>query len=280
MKNIVLCGTPEFTIPFFQVFLDSAYYNVIGIITRAAKEKNGKLLDESPVAKWAKKNNLLVLEVKNINKNTEVIDLLLQSDAVLVFAFGQIISEKVLSIPRYGFFNIHPSKLPNFRGPSPIQAAIMAGLHETSLTLMKMNMKMDEGDIIAQKSFLLNPNHNVNVVFNELGKWGPNWVITNLVDFFERQITRKQISDLATYCLLIKNEDYYVDKEQGIDVINKIRALGYVFMKYKGNMIKCFLARLAEKNDVFVVNGVVPIYLQTPGKRVLHIKNFLNGFNR
>lgn len=278
MKKLVLCGTPEFIIPFFEALIESTEVNVIGIITRAPKEKNGKKLDRSPIAKWGATKKIKILEIKSINKDEETENLLKRSDYTLVFAYGQIISERVLNLPKEGFLNIHPSHLPDLRGPSPLQAAIMRGDIRTSLTLMKMNTKMDEGAIIAQKDFRLNPNHNIIAIFRELGTWGPNWVKEELLKYFASPKSKEQDQSKSTYCKLIQKEDFFIKEETPEQIINKIRALGYVFLEYKGVQIKCFLAKIYSKGDQINIKGVSPIYVQQPGKKTMHVHSFLNGY--
>ncbi|WP_342262127.1 methionyl-tRNA formyltransferase [Alphaproteobacteria bacterium endosymbiont of Tiliacea citrago] len=272
MINIVLIGTPKFVIPFFEEILNDKNFNIVSIITRAAKEK----LKVSDISIWGKKKQLKVIESKNFNKDQEVMEVLQKADVALVFAFGKIISKNMLSLPKNGFLNIHPSKLPDLRGPSPLQTAILKGYKTSALTLMKMNEKMDEGDIISQKEFNINNNHNINVVMQKLGFWGPKWISEEIMKFLKNPILKKQDETKATYCYLTKNEDYFITNENADEILRKIRALGYVFLSVNGINIKCFLAK-KETSD-FMLNQVSPVFLQFPGKKIMHVRNFLNGY--
>lgn len=280
MLKIVLCGTPNFTINFFEEFLKNKdKYLIIGVITRTPKEIKKKLY-HSDVAKWAIKNNLPLYEVDKINSSNEIRLLLSDCDLVLVFAYGKIISQLLLDLPKFGWFNIHPSLLPRFRGAAPVQYALLNNIEESALTLMKMNAKMDEGDIIAQKRFFLNPFHNLYTVFFELGCWGPKWVEENLAFYLKNLISYKQDHSQSSYSFLIKKEDYYVEQDCNDLILRKIKAFGYVFFYYDEVVIKCFVAKKYEEGDLLNINGIAPIFLQISGKKIMHIRVFLNGFRK
>lgn len=279
MYKIVLLGSPSFVVKFFDSFVKNDQFEVIGVVTKISKVKKKYLKTE--LSDWAKQNNIMLFQVSNINKDENVKNLIKEADLCLLFAFGQIISENLLKIPKFGWLNIHPSKLPMLRGPSPIQYALLNGLKQSALTLMIMNNKMDEGDIIAQKKFALNVNHNINAVFYELSNWGPNWVLENTLQYLRSGITIAQDHLKATYCNFIKKNDYEIAENLNfLDVINKIRALKYVNMQYKNWKFKCFVAKKYEKNDYLDINGVCPVFIQLPSKKIMHIRNFYNGYLR
>lgn len=281
MLNVILCGTPLFVKEFFKEFLKyKDKYCIKGVITRAAK-LSGKKLIRSPIALWAMENNLPLYEFDNINSNEEIVKLLKECDFVLVFAYGKIISKNLLNIPKYGWLNLHPSLLPKLRGASPVQYALLNSIKESALTLMEMDWRMDEGHIIAQRIFKINAFHNLNAVFFELSCWGPSWVISCLDLYFKNRQITKQNHEYATYSSLIKNEDYHIKSEENLDLIlRKIKAFGYVFLYYDDLIIKCFVAKKFGKDDLFDIGGVAPIFVQMSGKKLMHIRVFLNGFRK
>lgn len=279
MRNIVLCGTPEFTVEFFKAFLNDKQYCIKGVITRAPKRINQRVL-HSAVAKWAFINDLPLYEVDSINKDEGIKFLLSECDLVLVFAYGKIISQSLLDLPKFGWFNIHPSLLPKFRGAAPVQYALLSNIPESALTLMQMNSKMDEGNIIAQQRFRLNPFHNLHTVFFELSCWGPAWVKRHLDLYLKEQVSYEQDSSQASYSFLIKKDDYYIDSDCNDVVLCKIKAFGHVFLYYDGVVVKCFVAKKYEDGDFLNINGIAPIFVQLSGKKVMHVRVFLNGFRK
>ena len=278
MQRIALCASPGFVIPFFEKFLNSDKYSVKFVITQKAKklDKKGNLI-QTDIALWAKQKNLLCYEVEKIKEATFLINMLEQLDCVIVFAFGQIIPKLFLNLPKKGWLNIHPSMLPKLRGPSPLQYALLNNYLSTGITLMLMDSKMDEGDIIAQKDFKININHNLNVLLDNLGSQFAFWIEQNVYKFLNNEIQSISQSKNATYSYLITKNMYYIKNESPQEIISKIRAFGYVFLEYNNLQLKCFCAKIATENSLLNINGVEPVYLQKPGKRILHIRNFMNG---
>ena len=123
----------------------------MGVITKIPSEKGrGRKQQETPIACRARELKIPTLETTSINDDPLCEKLLKESDLGLVFAFSQFLKQKILSLPRLGFFNIHPSLLPQFRGAAPLQHALWQGLHETGISIQKMALKMDSGPLALQ----------------------------------------------------------------------------------------------------------------------------------
>lgn len=287
MKKIAVCGTPDFCLPFFNKILSNKEIKIHFAITQPPKKsKRGQKMTRSPVAEWAFQNKIASYEIdkiKNFEKNEELEAKLAEIDTILLFAFGKIIPKKWLDLPKYGWLNIHPSRLPEWRGPAPIQYTLLNRQKSSALTLMLMDEKMDEGPIIAQRAFKINENHNKNTIMRELCFWGPAWVEENLLNFLQIPKTQKQ-SGTATYSSLIKKEDLTISSNNSIkECISKIKSFGYIkFDHPKFGPLKCFLAEEnSEKRseiEIELKDGFLkPIYLQKPNKKIMHYKVFLRG---
>lgn len=283
--QIGLCGSPEFVCPFFEEA--KKHFKINFVITQAAKPKNrGQKTEPSSVAQWAHKNNIKCFEIDKIIRFDDDILLLEKSlkevECVLLFAFGKIIPASWLDMPKFGWLNIHPSRLPALRGASPLQYAILQGLETSALTLMKMDAGMDTGDIVAQKDFSINKHDTTASLLNQLSIWGPSWVINNMYDYMRGKIQPIKQHGEATYSRLIKKSDYILNLEEtSEDVRSKTRAFGYIYSPMHD--IKIFACEVnSDKEFQIKLNqgNISPIYVQRPGRKMMHIRNFLNGFKK
>jgi len=281
MRRVALCGTPEFVCKFFEAVYESKDYVVDFVITQSAKKKNrGHDVVQSDVARWAAQKGLRCFEIDKIKNedHSELEQLLASIDCVLLFAFGKIIPSKWLVLPSMGWLNIHPSSLPLLRGPSPIQYTLLQGMKESALTLMLMDEGMDTGAIIAQHPFAVRENHTSTTLMREICAWGPGWVVQKMNAYLNNEIMPMAQVGEATYSKLINKEDHVVQQSDCVaNVLAKIKALGYVYY----DDLKIFAARVAEADSVFKIafadGEIAPIFLQKPGKRVMHVRVYANG---
>ncbi len=144
-------GTPDFAAAALEAIVEAGH-EVVAVVTQPDKEKGrGKAVSMSPVKECALKYNIPVLQPVRIRR-PECVDELKQypADVFVVAAFGQILTQEILDIPKLGCINIHASLLPAYRGAAPIQWAILDGLKETGVTIMQMDAGIDTGDILLQ----------------------------------------------------------------------------------------------------------------------------------
>jgi len=286
MKKIALCGTPEFVCRFFEAIYNSADYHVMFVITQCAKKKDrGHVVTKSPVAQWAEYHGIECIEIDSISNGMTYDRAMLEErlselECVLLFAFGKLIPSSWLSLPKMGWLNIHPSKLPLLRGPSPIQYSILYRLQESAITLMKMDVGMDTGDIIAQLDFSISEHHTRTSLLAEICSFGPDWITNIMLQYLEHRVIAQQQIGEASYSRLIAKGDHIVGEDDTIETVClKIKALGYVY--FPKLELKCFACRRADENSRFVIklsDGLIePIYIQKPGKRMMHIHHFLLG---
>ena len=148
--RIVFAGTPKFAVKSLSV-LNQSEHKVIAVYCQPDRPKGrGKVLTACPVKVCSKANNLLVIQPEDLKDKQSQSQLsLLNSDVMVVAAYGQILPKSILEIPKLGCLNIHASLLPRWRGAAPIERAILEDDRETGISIMKMNEGLDTGDIYA-----------------------------------------------------------------------------------------------------------------------------------
>ncbi|MBN2197833.1 methionyl-tRNA formyltransferase [Candidatus Wolfebacteria bacterium] len=236
--KIVFLGNPEFSIPTLENLIKNNY-QIIAIITSPDKPVGRKkIITPSPLKVFAFKKNLPIFQPVD---KTEMFELLekLQPDLGIVAAFGMILPEKILNIPKYGFINIHPSLLPRWRGATPIQNTILYGDEKTGVTLYLMDEKTDHGPIIAQQELNNYESEIVNYkdLSQKLAELGGNLLIKTLPKFLNNEITllpQEETKAINTKKILIEDafiklSDLEIAQKQGgekaIEINRKIKAL-------------------------------------------------------
>ena len=147
--KVIFMGTPEFSVGALDALVE-AHHQVVLVVTQPDKPKGrGKEMQITPVKACAMKHDIPVFQPVKI-KDKEAVETLrrYEADVFVVAAFGQILSEEILNMPKYGCINIHASLLPKYRGAGPIQRVILDGMKETGITIMKMDKGVDTGDML------------------------------------------------------------------------------------------------------------------------------------
>jgi len=306
----ILMGTPEFTERIFRKTMPELIpkgLEIIAVITAPDKPLGRKqVLTPSPVKKWALGANFNVLEPDKVRKPEWIAKIKeLNPDLIILVAFGQIIPQEILDIPKYHALNIHPSLLPKYRGASPIQSAILNGDTETGVSLMIMDKEMDHGPIISNFKFQISNKITYKELSNNLADIGTDLLIKTLPDWIDGKIKpQEQDHSQATFCKLIKKEDGKIDWNKSAEEIErKIRAYAEWPTAYAEilnpksqilNNIKILNAEIMTQNtdkkvgEVFLTddkelviqtgNGILILKtLQLEGKKPMSAKEFLNG---
>ena len=196
-------------------------------------------------------------------------------DLIVVASYGQILPKELLNIPKYGCLNVHPSLLPKYRGPSPIQGAILDGEKETGVTIMLMDEGIDTGPILSQRKTAIGLNENSRELHDRLAVLGAELLIDTIPDWIEEKIKLlSQNEDEATYTKILTREDGKIDWQKSPEELDRqIRALNPwpgVYTVHKGRRIKILKARL-EKNKLIVER------VQLEGKKPIDFQDFLRG---
>ncbi|MCD8143759.1 MAG: methionyl-tRNA formyltransferase [Oscillospiraceae bacterium] len=174
--RIVFMGTPDFAVPSLEKLIEQGY-ELAGVFTQPDRPKNrGMKLTPSSVKVCAQKHGIPVYQPVSFKKEPEALETLksLEPDLVVVAAFGQILPQAVLDVPKLGCINVHSSLLPKYRGAAPINWVILNGEQETGVTIMKMALALDAGDIIAQAKTPIDPDETVEQLHDRLAQIGAN----------------------------------------------------------------------------------------------------------
>ncbi len=299
-------GTSELS-EFILKALIRKKYNIVGVFTKPDMKVGRQQEETAPlVKKLAQDYKIPVFQPAKFNDAAVEELQKLKPDLVIVAAYGKIIPKKALDIPGFGFVNVHVSLLPKYRGPSPIQNALMAGEIETGVTIMLMNEGIDTGDILAQEVMPISPEDNTGTLTAKMSDFGAEFLLKIIPLWVKRRILpQKQNSSLATLCQLIEREDGHIYWSQEAEAIhNRYRALTPwpgIFSFWKNDMdlvrLKLISIRLQKTNpigekhqqgEVFklgedigvqTANGVIIIEeLQREGKKTVSMKEFINGY--
>ena len=202
-------GTPQFSVPALQA-LHEGGYNIVLTITQPDRPRGrGRKVTPSPVKEAAMDLGIQVTQPTSI-KTAEFADQIKshKPDFQIVIAYGKILPENVLAIPRFGTINIHASLLPKLRGPAPIQWAIINGEKQTGITSMLMDKGMDTGDILLTAPEPVEPEDTAGTLHDRLAAKGANVLIETLKKFADHKIHPiPQDNSLATYAPLLSKDD-------------------------------------------------------------------------
>lgn len=178
--KILFMGTPDFSVPALKTIAE--HHEVVGVVTQADKPKGrGLEVQHTPVKECALELGLDVYQPEKVS-DPEFVQKIkeMNPDAIVVIAFGQILSKEVLDLPKYGCINVHASLLPEYRGAAPIQWAIINGDYETGVTTMLMNEGLDTGDIIDQRKIKIDIKETGGSLFDKLATEGAGLIIETL----------------------------------------------------------------------------------------------------
>lgn len=297
-NSIIFLGTPTISAYVLEGLINNNF-NVVACITKEDKVRGrNNEIKESDVALIAKKYNIPCYKPHKLNLECDFIDQY-NPDLLLTFAYGQILSTKVLAKCRYKPLNLHASLLPKYRGAAPIQYALLNGEKETGVSLMEMVKEMDAGDIYASATINIDKDDNYTSLSEKISRCSLDLAIKNLPLYFENKLTPiKQDETKATFCPSIKKDEEHLALDSCQSFINKVRALSFTpgaYLLFNDEMIKIYKASYFndkieggigkvifahKKNIILQLNdGQVRIeILQRPGKKMMDAASFNNGF--
>lgn len=295
--KIVFMGTPDFSVPILKALIEK--YNVIAVVTQPDRISNNRTY-EPVVKKVAQENNIKVYQPNRIkNEYQEIIDL--NPDMIITCAYGQIIPQILLDCPKYGCINVHASLLPKLRGGAPIHHAIIDGYDKTGITIMYMNNKMDEGDIISQKETKIEESDTLETLHDRLSLIGRDLLIETIPNIINNSINRiKQNNEEATYGYNITKEDEKINfNKTAREVFNQIRGLNPhpgAYTTFNGKVLKIWKSETL--NNTYEEPGkIVKLYedgigvackegeivfkeVGLEGKKRQTAKDFINGHKK
>ncbi|KAM3091955.1 methionyl-tRNA formyltransferase [Phormidesmis sp. 146-35] len=224
--KIVFFGTPQFAVPTLEALLADSNFDVVAVITQPDKRRGrGNELSASPVKSVALAHQIPVWQPKSVKKEAETLEKLqsAEADSFVVVAYGQILSQAILDMPKLGCINVHGSLLPKYRGAAPIQWCLYQGESETGITTMLMDAGMDTGAMLLKSAVPIALLDNAQDLAANLSTIGANLLIETLTNLSETTPIAQDDSQ-ATYAPLIKKPDYELDwTRRAIDLHNQIR---------------------------------------------------------
>jgi len=227
--RIIFMGTPELAAASLRALIASPEFQVLAAVTQPDHPKGrGLKLQPSPVKEVALQNNLSVLQPQRAREETFIEQLsALQPELIAVAAYGQILPKAILDLPRFGCLNVHTSLLPKYRGAAPIQHAILNGDAETGVTIMKMDVGLDTGDILTQEKTPIHAADNSQTLHDRLTAMGANLLVRTIPEFAAGKIQpRPQPSAGVTHAPKIKKHDGEINWTQPARTIwNRVRAM-------------------------------------------------------
>ena len=226
--NIVFMGTPEFALPTLRKIYNSSH-SIISVVTQPDRPKGrGQIKVASTIKNFAIENNIPLLQPANVNAEN-FIQLLLEKrpDYIIVVAFGQILREALLKVPKQFCINLHSSLLPKYRGAAPINRAILNGDVRSGVTTMIMDKGMDTGDILLIRETSIEKDDDAQSLHDKLAEQGGKLVLETLARLEKNNLLpTPQDSDLASYAPKLKKEESLIDwKMAANNILNKIRGL-------------------------------------------------------
>lgn len=224
-KQIVFFGTEDFSLITLKALVENGYA-IAAVITKPDQPKGrGKSVEAPPVKIYAQKHAIPVLQPKKL---LEIIDTIraLNSPVGILVSYGKIIPQQVIDLFTPGIINIHPSLLPKYRGPSPIEAAILHGDTHTGVSIMQLSAAMDAGPVYKQLAVPSYGNETAEDLYKDLGYRGTAMLLEILPSIIGGDLTPvTQDDSKATYCQLIKKDDGIIDWSQtAAQIERKIRA--------------------------------------------------------
>ena len=299
--KIIFAGTPDFAVPSLQALLDSEH-EVVAVYTQPdRKAGRGQRLTPSPVKQLALNNHCPVYQLVSL-KDAAVQQQLTQFDAdvMVVVAYGLILPQAVLDIPRLGCVNVHGSLLPIWRGAAPIQRAIAAGDAQTGVTIMQLDAGMDTGPMLKKVPYLIKADDTSATVYPVLADLGAQ-ALLEVLNQLADGTAQPQLQDnaLATHAKKITKQEGLIDWQQSSLMINnKVRAFNpwpVCYFEYQEKRIRVWHAQvLAEQTgavpgtvvakssagvDIATGDGVLRLLeIQLPGKAKQPASNYANWF--
>ena len=295
--KIVFMGTPEFSVSTLKT-LHASKNKIVAIYTKPpTKSDRGQKINLSKVAKYAEQNGLkkLLRYPTELGSQDEINFIKSQNpDIGIVVAYGKILSEEILRIPKFGFINIHASLLPKWRGAAPIQRAIMARDSETGISIMKMTKNLDTGPVMLKSKIKLNANTNAEELSKSLMMLSSKEILNALREInCGKAVFKNQNHKEATYAKKIDKEEGKIKWNKNSDeilaTINGLYPKPGAWFKHNNARYKILKARITdlEGKPGFVVNNNLTIgckrksiqilILQREGRKMQDSKEFLLG---
>lgn len=252
--RIIFMGTPDFACPTLTRLIERGE-DVIAVVTQPDRPKGrGQKLVPPPVKVIAEKHGIPVLQPLKV-RAPEVIAQIreLNPDLIIVVAFGQILPQSLLDIPRHGCINIHASLLPRYRGAAPLNWCLINGEAETGITTMQMDAGLDTGDMLVKRAIPIGPDEDAQSLHDRLSLLGADTIDETLDRLLAGTLIREQQNDsLTCYAPMLKKEDGLIDwSREPQQIGNLVRGLTPwpgAYTSLEGKTLKLYKVSVADGN--------------------------------
>ena len=300
--RIVFMGTPDFSVNVLQGLIDNYKNDIVGVVSQPdRKVGRHQELKNTPVKELALKYDIPVIQpVKIRDEYQKVLDF--EPDIIITCAYGQIIPKEILDYPKYGCINVHASLLPKLRGGAPIHHALIDGYDKTGITIMYMDLKMDDGDMIKQREVEITDQDNLESLHDKLSIIGRDLLLEVLPSIFDGTNVRvKQNPNEVTFGYNITREEEHIDfNKTSREVFNLVRGLSPIpgaNAILEGNEMKIYECKIVDtvynnirgeivevNKDGFIVctgdTGVLITSIKPFGKKRMDSASFINGIGK
>ena len=295
--KVIFMGTPDFAVPILEGLIEN--YDVIGVVSQPDKRVGRhQELKPTPIKEVALKHNIKVFQPVKIRKEYDEI-LALEPDIIVTCAYGQIIPKEILDYPRLGCINVHASLLPKLRGGAPIHRAILDGYDKTGITIMYMDVKMDNGDIISTRETPIKDSDNLESLHDRLSIMGRDLLLETLpsiIDGTNKRIVQDE--NEVTFGYNITREEEHIDFNRSTrEIFNHIRGLCPFPSSYAmldDVEVKIYDSYIGNKKYAATPGEICHIYkdglgvctrdgeiiitdIKISGKKRMKVKDYLNG---
>jgi methionyl-tRNA formyltransferase len=261
--KIIFAGTPEFAVPCLQVLLDSEH-EVCAVYTQPDRPAGrGRKLQPSPVKELALSAGIPVFQPLTLKTDEDLQQIsALNADLMVVVAYGMILTQAVLDVPRLGCINVHASLLPRWRGAAPIQRALMAGDEHSGVTIMQIVRKLDAGDMLHKESCAIAPTDTASALHDKLSALGAIGLVKVLAQL-EAGTVQPEVQDeaLVTYAEKLDKSEAVIDWTQAaVDIARKVRGLNawpVAQTLYQDKVLRIWQAQALNEEAAGLQAGVV-----------------------
>lgn len=255
--RILFMGTPDFALESLKALYE-AKYDIIGVVTNVDKPKGrGMKMVASPVKEYAIEKKLQFYQPVKVRNNPEFLEEVkkLNPDLICVVAYGKILPQELLDIPKYGCVNVHGSLLPEYRGAAPIQWAVLNGDKKTGVTTMFMNAGMDTGDMILKEEVEIGDDETTGELWDRLKMIGANLLIKTVKEIENGTATRTKQPEEGTMAPMLSKEMAKIDWENKTaqEIKNLVRGLNPIMGAYTfldGKKIKFWKVQTLTENEL------------------------------
>lgn len=255
--RILFMGTPDFALESLKALYE-ANYDIIGVVTNVDKPKGrGMKMVASPVKEYAIEKNLQVYQPVKVRNNPEFLEEVkkLNPDLICVVAYGKILPQELLDVPKYGCVNVHGSLLPEYRGAAPIQWSVLNGDRKTGVTTMFMNAGMDTGDMILKEEVEIGEDETTGELWDRLKMIGAKLLIKTVKEIENGTATRTKQPEEGTMAPMLSKEMAKIDWENknAKEIKNLVRGLNPIMGAYTfldGKKIKFWKVQTLTENEL------------------------------